>query len=171
MKGYVQVYTGNGKGKSTAAFGVALRMLGSGGKVFIGQFLKFGEYSELKGFRSISKKIKILQFGSGKFIVGEPDADDAERAYNGFRQCCEAVYSGEYDLVIMDEINVAMFMGLVKVEDVLEVIERKPDSVELILTGRYAPREIIDIADLVTEMVEIKHYYTKGVKARTGIEE
>ncbi len=170
-EGYVQVYTGNGKGKTTAAFGVALRMIGAGGKVFIGQFLKSGEYSEIKAFKKLSNDIEIVQFGTGDFVINGPTKEDVSRARDGFERCKSAVYSGLYDLVIIDEINVAIFMGMISVGEVLELIERKPVSVELILTGRYAPREIIDIADLVTEMVEVKHYYTRGVTARRGIED
>jgi len=170
-EGFVQVYTGNGKGKTTAAFGVALRMIGAGGKVFIGQFLKSGEYSEIKAFKKLSGNIEIVQFGTGKFVVDGPSEEDINRAREGFERCKSAVYSGLYDLVIIDEINIALFMGMIPVGDVLELIEQKPVSVELILTGRYAPKEIIEIADLVTEMVEVKHYYSRGISARRGIED
>lgn len=168
-KGYVQVYTGNGKGKTTAAFGLCLRAVCAGKKVFIGQFVKGMEYSELNA-ANILPNFEIEQFGRGCFIRNEPSLEDIEAAKKGLEKCKKIISSGEYDVVVLDEINIAMFFKLISVEEVLELIRQKSDKTELILTGRYAPQEIIDAADLVTEMKEIKHYYTKGVMARKGIE-
>lgn len=168
-KGYVQVYTGNGKGKTTAAFGLCLRAICAGKKVFIGQFVKGMEYSELKAVELLPN-LEIEQFGRGCFIRNEPSKEDFEAARAGLAKCKEVLKSGEYDVVVLDEINIAMFFKLISVEEVLELIKLKDEKTELILTGRYAPQEIIDAADLVTEMREIKHYYTKGVMARKGIE-
>ena len=170
-RGYIEVYTGNGKGKTTAAFGVAVRMLGAGYRVYIGQFLKKGLYSEIKGFKKWEESIRIEQFGSGKFIKNSPEANERKLAEGGFVKCRDAMFSGNYDLVVLDEINVALSMGILPLNEVLEIIKNKPETVELVLTGRNAPDEILSIADLVTEMVAFKHYYDAGAKARIGIEE
>lgn len=167
--GYVHVYTGNGKGKTTAALGLTLRALCAGKKVFIGQFIKGMNYSELK-IVDYFKEVEIVQFGKNCFINGKPTEEDIRLAEEGLKKSKEAIFSGKYDIVILDEINVALHYGLLKLEDVLDIIHHKPTSTELILTGRYAPKEIIDTADLVTEMVEVKHYYSKGILARLGIE-
>jgi cob(I)alamin adenosyltransferase len=180
-KGFVQIYTGNGKGKTTAALGAALRAVLSGMRVFVGQFMKGVEYAELKvdriPFEEISGgKIVIKQFGTKKMIGlgrvhGEkPDKRDYQRASEGLKEIKEAISGREYDLVIADELNVAVYFGLIKIKDAVSLIREKPEEVELIITGRYAPHEFINIADLVTEMKEIKHYYQKGITARKGIE-
>lgn len=169
-KGYVQVYTGNGKGKTTAAFGVAVRMLGAGYRVFIGQFLKKGLYSELKGFKRWGDSVSIEQFGSGRFVGKDVTVKDRKLAEEGLERCERAIRSGKYDLVILDEINSALSLGIVKFDTIRRLLHEKPDNVELILTGRGAPPELINEADLVTEMVEIKHYYGLSVSARVGIE-
>lgn len=177
-KGYIQVYTGNGKGKTTAALGVALRSLGSGFKVAIAQFVKSPEfkYSEMKSFGFISGveeckgEIIVEQFGTGCCCHGEPAPADYEGAKRGLQKAKEWIDSGEWDLVILDEINIALWLKLIPLEEVLEMLKNKPENVEVIVTGRHAPQEIIDIADLVTEMKEIKHYYQKGVLAREGVE-
>ena len=170
MKGYVQVYTGNGKGKTTAAFGLALRAAGAGLKVYIGQFLKKGEYSELNSINRFKDLIKIEQFGGKRYIGQEIKEEDKELAKKGFKKIKEVIFSGEYDVVILDEINVALYYKLLSEEDLIDLIKNKPSDVELVLTGRYASSQIIKIADLVTEMRKIKHYFSKGIKARTGIE-
>ena len=170
-RGYTEVYTGDGKGKTTAAFGVAVRMLGAGYRVYIGQFLKRGLYSEIKGFAKWGESIRIEQFGSGKFIKSNPKTNDRKLAEDGFMKCRQAMLSENYDLVVLDEVNVALSMGILPLNEVLEIIKNKPETVELILTGRNAPDEIVSIADIVTEMVAVKHYYNAGVKARIGIEE
>ncbi len=170
FKGYVQVYTGNGKGKTTAALGQALRALGAGLRVFLGQFLKKGTYSEIKALEIFSPRIEIQQFGRGCFIRGKPTEEDFRLAREGFSLCREKVLSSLYQLVILDELNLVLHFGLLSIDEALDLIRNKPADVELVITGRYAPQPLIDAADLVTEMREIKHYYQKGVKARVGIE-
>jgi len=170
MKGYVQVYTGNGKGKTTAAIGLAIRAAGANLKVIIGQFVKGMHYSELDSLKRFEDLITIKQFGRDCFIYHDPTEEDIKVARDGFAEAREIVMSAKYDLVILDEINIALYYALFPVEDVLDLIKKKPSNVELVLTGRYAPKQIIDAADLVTEMKEIKHYYQEGVVAREGIE-
>ncbi len=170
MKGYTQIYTGNGKGKSTAAFGLALRAAGAGKKVFIGQFVKGRPYAEIKAFRSFLPDIELEQFGRGCFIVRKPGAEDRAAAIKGLEKVQALVASGNYDLVILDEVNIALHYKLIPEEAVVQILNNKPAHVELVLTGRYAPKALIDMADLVTEMKEIRHYYSKGVEAREGIE-
>jgi len=170
-KGLVQVYTGNGKGKTTAAFGLALRAMGRGLKVYIIQFIKGGfDYGELYIVDKLPNLI-LKAFGRGKFVTEKPaEKVDVEFAEEAMALAEEVVKSGEYDIVILDEINVALSLKLIKIEKVLEVIKDKPKHVELVLTGRYAPNEIIEAADLVTEMKEVKHPFSKGFQARKGIE-
>jgi cob(I)alamin adenosyltransferase len=169
-KGYVQVYTGNGKGKTTAALGLAVRAAGAGLKVYIGQFLKKGGYSELKALERFSDLITIAQFGTGQYIVGAPKPEDVEAGRKCLTALTQAMRSGEYDMVVMEEAGVAEKFGIITTGDILEMIERKPEGVELIITGRGVSQAIMDAADLVTEMKEIKHYYQRGVLARKGIE-
>jgi cob(I)alamin adenosyltransferase len=169
-KGYVQVYTGNGKGKTTAALGLALRAAGAGMKVFLGQFIKEVKASEHEALQRFADLITVAQFGRGMCISREPAREDIEAAGNGMTIAREALASGQYEVVILDEINVAVSLGLVEVEDVLRLIRMRPSTVELVLTGRGADERIITEADLVTEMRDIKHYWNKGVKARRGIE-
>lgn len=169
-KGYIHVYTGNGKGKTTAALGLALRAVGAGMKVFIAQFVKGMPYSELDVIRDYLPGIEIRQYGRGCFIVHSPSPEDVDAARVGFYHVSEIVMSGTYDLIILDEIFIALYYQLIDLQDVLDMLDRKPIRLELVLTGRYAPREIIDKADLVTEMTEVKHYFNSGVEARKGIE-
>ncbi len=168
-KGYVQVYTGNGKGKTTAALGITLRAICAGNKVFFGQFMKGQDYSEKKAVEHLPG-LTMVQFGESYFISGKPGEKDIEDARKGLFQMEAALISGEYDLVVFDEINTSLFFGLLSVEEVLDVLEKRPETTEVVLTGRYAPEEIKEYADLVTEMKEIKHYYEAGVQARVGIE-
>jgi cob(I)alamin adenosyltransferase len=170
MRGYVQVYTGDGKGKTTAAIGLALRAAGAGLKVFIGQFVKGMPYSEIKALDKCSELITLRQFGRDCFIYHEPTAEDIEVARAGLEEVRKVITSGEYQLVILDEANIATYYKLFSVDELLELINARPEDVELVITGRYADRRIIDRADLVTEMREVKHYYQKGVQAREGIE-
>ncbi|MEW6456053.1 MAG: cob(I)yrinic acid a,c-diamide adenosyltransferase [Acidobacteriota bacterium] len=172
FKGYIQVYTGNGKGKTTAAIGLALRAAGNGLRSYIGQFMKGQKYGELKSIKSFKKFITIEQFGKKSFIHVKklPNKEDVEMAKKGLEKCENAMLLGEYQIIILDEINVAVYFNLLKEKDVINFLKKKPENVEIILTGRYAPKSFIEIADLVTEMKEIKHYYSKGIKARTGIE-
>lgn len=166
---YIHVYTGNGKGKTTAALGIALRAVCAGKKVFFGQFVKGMKYSELKA-PNILPNFNMEQFGRDKFIFKNPSQEDKNLAKQGLNKIDEVLQSKEYDMVILDEINIALNYSLISLDELLKVLEKRPSNTEIILTGRYAPKEIIDIADLVTEMKEIKHYYKKGVKARKGIE-
>lgn len=168
-KGYIQLYTGNGKGKTTAAFGLAVRAALAGKKVYIGQFIKDMQYHET-GISSLVPGIDITQFGRGCFIDRNVDPIDADMARGGLESCREALSSGKYDVVILDELTIALRYGLLDVSDVLHALRQRSPRVEAVITGRYAPQELIDAADLVTEMVEIKHYYAKGVPARDGIE-
>ncbi|MBQ3033692.1 MAG: cob(I)yrinic acid a,c-diamide adenosyltransferase [Deferribacterales bacterium] len=169
-KGYIQVYTGNGKGKTTSCMGLALRAAGAGFKVFIGQFLKGMKYSELESFKKLAPNVEIQQLGGDYFVFGKPSEEDIRMARDGLQLCRNKMLSGEYDVIIMDEINVACHIGLVPLEDVLSLMDEKPEHTELIMSGRYAHQEVMDKADLVTEMREIKHYYNNGVEARVGIE-
>ena len=168
-KGLVQVYTGNGKGKSTAAFGLAIRAAGAGMRVFICQFIKGMPCSEIKALKAV-KNINIEQYGSGYFIKGKPAFRDIKCAEEGLARIRSLIKSGLCDLVILDEVNIAIKFGLLKSEDIIDIICKKPGFVELVLTGRYCPQAIFKYADLVTEMREIKHPYKKGIKARKGIE-
>jgi cob(I)alamin adenosyltransferase len=172
FKGYVQVYTGNGKGKTTAALGLALRAAGRGLRTYVGQFLKGQVYGELAAARKLKPYIIIEQFGRKGFVhvTENPDEDDIRRARSGLEKCRRAMLSGRFSIVVLDEINVALHFRLLEEKDVLGLIERKPAGVELVLTGRYAPPSILRRADLVTEMKDKKHYYAHGVRARTGIE-
>lgn len=170
MKGYVQVYTGNGKGKTTAAFGLALRAAGAGLSVFIAQFAKGMDYSEHRAFKRFADLVSIKQYGSGCFIFGEPGESDISAARAGLAEVRSIVASGERDVVILDELNIATYYKLVSVAEVLDLIQHKPEHVEIIITGRNADEKILERADLVTEMKEVKHYYQQGVEARTGIE-
>ncbi len=174
-KGYLQVYTGDGKGKTTAALGLALRALGAGNSVFLGQFIKGMRYSEIEALERLGAafgpgRLEVRQFGRGCFIRREPEPADREAANAGLAAARAACLSGRFDLVILDEANVAMSLGLLAPEEVLALAAERPAGVELVLTGRYAPESILAAADLVTEMREVRHYYREGVEARTGIE-
>jgi len=169
-KGYVQVYTGDGKGKTTAALGLAIRAAGAGFKVFIAQFLKKGDYSEIKALERFPDLITVEQFGLGRFVRGKPAPEDIEAARKGLETVKKILASGKHQMVILDEANVAAVCGLVSIDDLLAVIEQKPPQVELILTGRGAAPRVIERADLVSEVKAIKHYFNNGVKARVGIE-
>ncbi len=191
--GYVQVYTGNGKGKTTAAIGIAIRMIGAGGRVFFQQYMKAAGYSEHKILSSISPNLEWEAVGKPYFIVkkgscseeelaeykmkyvvveeGETLPEYSEMMQKGLEKAAAALRSGEYDMVVLDEVNCALYYGLLSTEDVLDAIKNRAKGTEVILTGRMAPEEIIEAADLVTEMKEIKHYYTKGVLARVGVED
>ena len=169
--GQVQVYTGDGKGKSTAAFGLTLRAVGAGLRVFIGQFLKGPErYSEIKALETFEAQVTIEQFGQGRFVRDEPAVEDIRAARNGLEKVRVAMHSARYDLVIMDEANVAVTYRLFEVDDLMAMINAKPTMVELVMTGRNAHPDLVARADLVTEMKLIKHYYNEGVSAREGIE-
>ncbi len=170
-KGLIQVYTGNGKGKTSAAFGLALRAAGRGLKVYIIQFIKGGfDYGELYVVDKLPN-LTLKVFGRGKFVTEKPPRkEDADSANEALTLAEEKVKSGEYDVVILDEINVALNLKLIEIGRVMEMLTTKPNHVELVLTGRSAPDMLIKAADLVTEMREIKHPYNKGFSARRGIE-
>jgi len=172
FKGYVQVYTGNGKGKTTAALGLAIRAAGYGHKVYIGQFLKGQSYGELLSVKKFSSLITIEQFGRKGFVhvTKDPDEEDIKRAKKGLKKCLDAMLSQKYRIIVLDEINVAVDFNILTEKEVHEFLDQKPEGVEIILTGRYAPTSFTKRADLVTEMKEKKHYYKKGVMAREGIE-
>jgi cob(I)alamin adenosyltransferase len=168
--GYVQVYTGDGKGKSTAAFGLALRAAGAGLKVFVAQFVKGMYYSELDAFRRFDDLVTLRQYGRGCFIAREPTREDVEAARAALPEVERALSSGAYQLVILDEANIATHFGLISVDELIELIDRRAPSVEVVVTGRNADAKLLARADLVTEMREVKHYYARGVEARVGIE-
>jgi len=171
-KGYAQVYTGNCKGKTTAAMGLAFRAAGHGFKTYVAQFLKGQPTGEIEAAKKLAPLIRIEQFGREGFITvtDGPDDEDVSRAAEGLARAREAMLSGEYRIVVLDEVNTAVHFKILPEADVLALIDRRPAAVELVLTGRYAPASFIDRADLVTEMTEVKHYFSQGVKAREGIE-
>ena len=170
MEGYVHIYTGDGKGKTTAALGLALRAAGAGLRVYIAQFIKSMEYSEVYTLKCLKDKITIRQYGRGCFIWGEPCDEDIAAARYALSDLTGILSSGQYDVVIADEINVAFQCKLISEDDLLILMESRPKGVELVLTGRGAPSQIIEKADLVTEMKPVKHYFEKGIMARKGIE-
>jgi len=165
----LQVYTGAGKGKTTASLGLALRASGAGLKVYIGQFIKKGCYSEVKLLRKI-KNITLEQYGRGCFIKAKPTDLDQKLAEAGLAKAAKAILSGKYQMVILDEINIVLSLGILNLNDVINIVKDAPKKLELIFTGRNAPLKIIEIADLVSEIMDKKHYYKSGVKARKGIE-
>lgn len=167
-KGYIQVYTGNGKGKTTASIGLSVRAKGAGLEVSFIQFIKGRYTSEMKSFETLG--IEFFQGGRHDFIIGSPSKEDIDAAQKTLEFAKEKISSGKYDLVILDEINVAVYLKLISEADVVKLLSFKSDHTEVVLTGRYATQKIMDMADLVTEMREVKHYYTKGVEQRTGIE-
>jgi cob(I)alamin adenosyltransferase len=169
-RGYVQVYTGNGKGKTTAAIGLAIRAAGAGLKVYIAQFIKMGDYSEIKALRRFSDLITVEQFGLGRFTDGKPLPEDISAAQKGLQRVKTIMASEEYKVIILEEANVAAKFGLIRVQDLLALIINKPRDLELVITGRHAASRVIESADLVTEMKPVKHYFEKGVPARVGIE-
>jgi cob(I)alamin adenosyltransferase len=171
IRGLVIVITGNGKGKTTSAFGQALRAVGQGYKVFIVQFMKGRDYGEFVAAEKYLPRLTILRTGLDSFVMRDhPAPVDIELARRGFELVKKAVASGKYDMVILDEINVAVDFKLIPLQDVIDLIKNKPSALDLILTGRYAAREVIKLADTVSEIKEIKHHYAAGIKDRAGIE-
>ena len=172
-RGLVLVYTGNGKGKTTASLGLALRAIGHGSKVFMLQFMKgpgnmYGEHVAAEKYLPMLKRVRS---GRECFVDKKnPSAEDVRLAREGLDAARKAISSCEYDLVILDEINVALDYHLVELADVLDLIKSRPGHVDLVLTGRYAPPDIVEMADLVSEVNEVKHHYRSGVPAREGIE-
>lgn len=175
-KGYIHIYTGNGKGKTTAAFGLALRAVCAGKNVYIGQFIKSMEYNENRLTELLEKadgsfgRLTIELLGRGCFINEEPQQEDIDLAHKALQHCSEILSGNRYHVVILDELCVALYFNLVTVKDVLEALEKRNPAIEVVITGRKAPQELVDIADLVTDMQEVKHYYSQGVLSRNGID-
>ena len=170
MTGFIQVYTGDGKGKTTAALGLSIRAAGHGLKTYIGQFMKGQHYGELTALRD-HPFITIEQYGDTDCIRREDiHPKHIDQAREGLARAHEVMCSGMYDILVLDEVNVALGFGLISVKEVLDMLAERPQNVEVILTGRYAPQELLDTADLVSVIKEVKHYYQKGVPARNGIE-
>jgi cob(I)alamin adenosyltransferase len=170
-QGFIQVYTGDGKGKTTCALGLALRAVGRGLKVFMVQWLKTGDTGEVLAAARLAPELTIRSLGRPGFInFKSPAPKDIALAREALDLAKEAIAGGEYDLVILDEINVALAFGLLDLEEVLAMLRSRPPWVEVVLTGRQAPAELVALADLVTEMRSVKHYYEAGVTARKGIE-
>jgi cob(I)alamin adenosyltransferase len=167
----IQVYTGNGKGKTTAALGQALRAMGHGMKVFMIQFMKGRTYGELMTCESCLPDLTIVMSGRDEFVKkGEPEDVDLRMAREGLDLARKVVEEGEHHMLILDEINVAIDYGLLPLEEVLDLLRSCPRELEVICTGRYAPTELMDLADMVSEVREVKHHYQQGVKMRKGIE-
>ncbi len=170
MKGAIHVYTGDGKGKTTAALGRVIQAVGAGHKVFVAQFNKRGNYSEIKALKRLSDLVTVEQYGLGRFIHGKPLPEDIIAARKGLKQISSILSAGKHQLVVLDEANVAADIGLFSVQDLMDAISSKPDRTALVITGRGAPPTIMARADMVMEMKATKHYYQKGVQARVGIE-
>jgi len=171
-KGFIQIYTGNGKGKSTAAIGQAVRAAGYGFKTYIAQFMKEYPYSELKSLEFLKEFITIEQFAGDDFVYRKelPNKIEMDKARRGLEIAKAKMLSGKFDIIILDEVCVSIHFGLFNDEEILTFMKMKPHNVELILTGRYCPDKLMEAADLVTEMKALKHYYLDGVLARKGIE-
>ena len=172
--GYIQIYTGDGKGKTTASLGLALRALGHGWKVLIIQFTKGDQgtsYGELASASRFMDNLEVKQFGSNRIVYSHNmGSEDMFEARRGWTFAKDAIQSGKYQMVILDELNICIDLGMIKVSEVKEVLRNKPESMEIVLTGRNAHKELIAMAHLVTEMKPIKHYFEMGVMARQGIE-
>ncbi len=171
-KGYIQLYTGNGKGKTTAALGLALRASGAGLKTIIIQFMKGQHYSELEAIKKLKGLVTIEQYGSGKFYMlnDENFEEHYTLAKNGLKRANEVLTDSKFDIVILDEIVTSISNKIITLDETIKLIELKPKNKELVLTGRGASQHLISLCDLVTEMTDIKHYFSEGVKARIGIE-
>ncbi|PKP50178.1 MAG: cob(I)yrinic acid a,c-diamide adenosyltransferase [Bacteroidetes bacterium HGW-Bacteroidetes-11] len=169
MSGYIHLYTGNGKGKTTAALGLALRAAGADKRIFIAQFVKGMHYAELDALTRFPE-IELKQYGLDCFIVNEPTQKDIDAAKEGLAEVTAIIAGNKFDIVILDELCIALHYHLFETEEILSLLNTKPGKMEIVMTGRYAPPELYEIADLITEMNEIKHYYSKGIEARKGIE-
>ncbi len=174
--GYIQVYTGNGKGKTTASLGLAMRALGRCWKVLIVMFTKGGDdYGELKSFRTLAPAIQnnltIIQAGLDRIVYSDNKTKADEKVIKeGWETVKKAIKNNEYNLIILDEANIAIALKILDVDEVVEVLKNKPEEMEIVLTGRYADEKIIDIAHLVSRIEPVKHYWDTGVVARRGIE-
>lgn len=169
-RGCLQLYLGDGKGKTTAALGLLLRAVGAGLSVYLGQFLKARDCSEHAGLAKLGEQVKAERFGSGRWVKGQPGEEEFACAAKGLTAVREALLSRRYQVVILDEALDTIGFGLIPLADWLDLLRQRPEQVEVIMTGRAAPPELIALADLVTEMKAVKHYYQTGLKARTGIE-
>ena len=171
-KGYIQIYTGKGKGKTTAAIGQAIRAAGEGYCSLIIQFMKEYPYSELKSLENFKEFIEIEQYAGDEFVYKKelPDEKEKAKAQLGLKRIRDEFEKNNFDIIILDEVNVSIYFKLIEVKDVTELLKKKPENKELILTGRYCPQELIELADIVTEMEEVKHYYTQGITSRKGFE-
>ena len=171
-KGYFQIYTGDGKGKTTAALGLAFRAMGHGLRTYVGQFMKGRSTGEFKASRTFAPLITVERYGRIGFVSGQgaPAEDDVRLAREGLRKAKEAMISGGYDIIVLDEIITAYSFHLVTLEEMLELAAARPPGVELVFTGRGAPVELMEKADLVTEMKQVKHPFRKGIKAQAGVE-
>lgn len=171
-RGLIQIYTGASKGKTTASLGLAVRAVGHGFHVYIIQFMKgLSDYGELTGIKRLAPECCLEHFGTGRWVhKGEAKPEDIEEAHKAFNRARELMHSGQWDILILDEIINAIWFGLISEDQVLELLEEKPPQVELVLTGRNASQRLMDKAQLVTEMVQIKHPFEMGISARKGIE-
>lgn len=170
MKGHIKIITGNGKGKTTSALGLAIEAVGAGKKVFIGQFLKSGKYSEMHALKMFPDQITVRHYGLGKFVKGRPTDDDIIAGKEGYKEIVGIIKKEKHDLVIIDEGNVAVKYGILSGQSLIDLFDIKPDPMDLVVTGRGATPAVIERADLVIELKEIKHYFKQGVEARVGIE-
>jgi cob(I)alamin adenosyltransferase len=168
-KGYIHLYTGNGKGKTTAAIGLAVRAVGAGKTVFIAQFVKGMHYSELDALKRFPE-IELRQYGLDCFIINKPNQKDIDAARVGLAEVVKIIAENNFDILILDEICIALHYHLFEEDEILNLLKAKPAEMEIVMTGRYAPEALYKAADLVTEMNEVKHYYNDGVPARKGIE-
>ncbi len=174
--GYIQVYTGNGKGKTTASLGLAVRALGRGWKILVVMFTKGGnDYGELHTFMNLAPvlkdKITIIQAGLDRIVYSDNVSDDDKKlVQEGWNKAKSAIKNNEYQMIILDEANIAVDLGLIDLKEMVDVLKNKPENMEIVLTGRNAKKEIIDIAHLVSEIYPVKHYWDKGISARKGIE-
>jgi cob(I)alamin adenosyltransferase len=171
-KGFVQIYTGNGKGKTTAAIGQAIRAAGFNLYTYIAFFMKEFPYSEFNSLKQFEGLIEFEKFGKDDFVYRKeyPIGDELEKIRIGLLRAKEKMLSGKFNIIILDEICVCHYFNIFSSEEIIEFIKDKPSNVEIILTGRYCPKDLYYYADLITEMTEIKHYYYNGVNARRGIE-
>lgn len=169
-KGYLQIYTGNGKGKTTASLGLMLRAVGAGKKVLLAQFAKGQIYSEIKAIERYLPQVTVRQYGLKCFIHGTPTAEDIAKARQGLQEVAEAMAARRYDVYILDEADIAVYYHLFSAEELLDALAQRAPEAEVVITGRYASDKLVEAADLVTEMREVKHYYHQGVMARVGIE-
>ncbi len=171
-KGYFHIYTGTGKGKSTAALGLIMRAAGAGLRIYLGEFIKYQEYSEISVLRDRFPEVTVELFGNEGLCINGRDLseNDKKSAKEGFDRSMAAMKSGNYDVVILDEICIAVKTGALSLDDAMRFVSERPDDVDLVFTGRDAQDRMIDAADIVTDMREIKHYYAKGVESRKGID-